>query len=45
MRQIRITYSLLSFLDEIEYTEAGLVADPDAAHLAGSFRDARNNFV
>ena len=40
MRRIALTYSLLSFLDDLEYTEAALAADPEAEHLALPFRDA-----
>lgn len=39
MHQIPLTYSLLTFLDELEYTEAALSADTDAAPLAATFQD------
>ncbi len=39
MRQISTSYSLLTFLDELEYTEAALAADPDAASLAAAFEE------
>lgn len=37
MRQIPISSSLLTFLDELEFTEAALHADPLAAELAEAF--------
>ncbi len=40
MRKIAISHSLLTFLDELEYTEAALSADPDSTPLATPFRDA-----
>jgi len=40
MRQLPLSRSLLFFLEEIEYSEAALAADPDAASLAAPFRDA-----
>jgi hypothetical protein len=40
MRQLSLSRSLLFFLEEIEYSEAALSADPDAASLAVPFRDA-----
>jgi hypothetical protein len=39
MRQIPISSSLLSFLDDLEYTEAALAADDDTHELAKPFRD------
>jgi hypothetical protein len=40
MRRIALTRSLLYFLEEVEYSEAGLSADSDAETLAPAFRDA-----
>ena len=40
MRQIPLSFGLLSFLDELEFTEAALAADEDAAGLAAPFVDA-----
>jgi len=40
MKQMPVSRSLLSFLDELEYTEAALAADPDTADLVGPFHDA-----
>lgn len=40
MRQIPISFGLLSFLDELDFTEAGLLADDDAAALAAPFSEA-----
>jgi len=40
MRQLSLSRSLLFFLEELEYSEAALSADPDAASLAVPFRDA-----
>lgn len=39
MRQIPISSSLLTYLDELEFTEAALHADPLAAELAGAFEE------
>lgn len=39
MRQIPLDSSLLVFLDELEFTEAALTADPLAAELAGAFEE------
>ncbi|HVK65903.1 MAG TPA: hypothetical protein VM694_15585 [Polyangium sp.] len=39
MRQIPLSYGLITFLVELEYSEAGLSADPEAAHLAAPFHD------
>ncbi|MDB4929066.1 MAG: uncharacterized protein JWM10_1550 [Myxococcaceae bacterium] len=39
MRQIPLSSSLLVFLDELEFTEAALTADPAAAELAGPFEE------
>jgi hypothetical protein len=38
MRQIPIASSMLVYLDELEFTEAALAADPDAADLAPHFQ-------
>lgn len=40
MRRLATTRSLLYFLEEIEYMEAGLAADPDANALAPAISDA-----
>ncbi|MBK9258703.1 MAG: hypothetical protein IPM54_02580 [Polyangiaceae bacterium] len=40
MRKIALSRSLIYFLEEIEYSEAGLSADPDASSLAPAFQDA-----
>lgn len=40
VRKLHITYSLATFLDDIEYTEAALSADPDASSLAAPFKDS-----
>ena len=40
MRKIALSRSLLHYLEEIEYSEAALSADPDTAALAQSFREA-----
>lgn len=40
MRQIPLSYGLLFFLDELEFTEAALAADEDAAALAAPFTEA-----
>lgn len=40
MRQLSLSRSLLFFLEELEYSEAALSADSDAAPLAIPFRDA-----
>jgi hypothetical protein len=37
MRQLSKTRSLVFFLDEMDYSEAALLAEPDAAHLAPAF--------
>ena len=37
MKQIALSSSLLVYLDELEFTEAALRADPDAAELAEAF--------
>lgn len=37
MRQLPISNGLLTFLDELEYTEAALSADPETVHLAAAF--------
>lgn len=37
MRTLPVSYSMLVYLDELEYTEAALAADPDAASLAPTF--------
>lgn len=39
MRQIPGTFSLAYYLDELEFTEAALAADPDAADLAPVFAE------
>jgi hypothetical protein len=39
MRQVPLSYGLIYFLDELEYTEAALAADPDAKALAADFED------
>ena len=39
MRQIPQSAALLTFLDELEYTEAALAADTDAADLTTAFED------
>lgn len=39
MRQIPISSLLLTYLDELEFTEAALHADPLAAELAGAFEE------
>ncbi len=39
MRQIPLTAGLLTFLDEIEFTEAGLAADEETAELAKPFHE------
>jgi hypothetical protein len=39
MRRIPLSTSLLNYLDELEYTEAALSADPDAADLAAAFEE------
>ncbi|MDC0746149.1 hypothetical protein [Polyangium mundeleinium] len=40
MRQIPLSYGLLYFLDDLEFTEAALAADEDAALLAPPFTEA-----
>lgn len=40
MRKLVLTRGLVHFLDEIEFSDAGLSADPDAAPLAIPFQDA-----
>ncbi|TKD12474.1 hypothetical protein [Polyangium fumosum] len=40
MRKIPLSHGMITFLDELEYSEAGLAADPEAAHLAAPFHDA-----
>ena len=40
MRKIALSHSLLFFLEELDFSEAALSADPDAASLASSFTDA-----
>ncbi len=37
MRKLALAASLLTFLDELEYTEAGLAADPATSELAAAF--------
>ena len=39
MRQIPLSSALLTFLDELEYSEAALAADPDAASLGPAFEE------
>lgn len=39
MHRIPLSYSLLTYLDELEYTEAALSADADAESLAPVFRE------
>ena len=39
MRQIPMSSSLLTFLDDLEFTEAALSADPMTAHLAPPFAE------
>jgi hypothetical protein len=39
MRKIPLSHSLLSFLDELEYTEAALASWPETKHLAALFRE------
>lgn len=39
MRQLPLNRSLLFFLDQLEYSEAALSADPDTAPLAVAFRE------
>ena len=39
MRQIPLNSSLLTYLDDLEFTEAALVADPLAADLAAAFEE------
>lgn len=39
MRKLALAASLLTFLDELEYSEAGLAADPDASELAAAFSE------
>jgi hypothetical protein len=40
MRKIPLSYGLVTYLDDLEYTEAGLAADPDASSLAEPFKEA-----
>ncbi|HRI69187.1 MAG TPA: hypothetical protein PK156_33380 [Polyangium sp.] len=40
MRKIPLGRSLIYFLEEIEFSDAGLAADPDAASLAPAFQQA-----
>jgi hypothetical protein len=40
MRQIPVSSSLIVYLDELEYTEAALRAEPSTGDLAGAFHDA-----
>lgn len=40
VKQIPSTFGLLYFLDELQFTEAALLADPDAQHLAQPFTNA-----
>ena len=40
MRQIPLSYGMLYFLDELEFSEAALAADEDAAGLAAPFAEA-----
>lgn len=40
MRKIPLSAGLMVYLDELEFTEAALSADPDAAEYAQPFRDA-----
>jgi len=40
MRQIPLSYGMLYFLDELEFTEAALAADEDATLLASPFTEA-----
>jgi hypothetical protein len=40
MRKVPLNRSLLHFLEEIEFSDAALAADPDAAPLAVPFQDA-----
>jgi hypothetical protein len=40
MRKVPLSRSLLFFLEELDYSEAGLSADPDATPLASAFQDA-----
>ena len=40
MRNLALARSLLFFLDEVDYSEAGLSADSDTESLAPAFRDA-----
>lgn len=40
MRKLALSRGLIYFLDEIEFSDAGLSADPDAAPLAIPFQDA-----
>ena len=39
MRKLALAASLLTVLDELEYSEAGLAADPDASELAAAFEE------
>ncbi|MEP7121401.1 MAG: hypothetical protein ABJE95_10845 [Byssovorax sp.] len=39
MRKLALAASLLTFLDELEYTEAGLAADPDTSELSSAFAE------
>ncbi len=39
MRKLALAASLLTFLDELEYSEAGLAADADASELAAAFNE------
>lgn len=40
MRKIPLSYGLLHYLDDLEFTEAALTADPDAQALAQPFHDS-----
>lgn len=40
MRKIPLTYSLLTYLDDLEFTEAALSADPDTQSLVAPFQEA-----
>ncbi len=40
LRQIPTTYGTLHFIDELIFTEAALLADPDAQHLAPAITNA-----
>ncbi|UQA55831.1 hypothetical protein [Polyangium aurulentum] len=39
MRKLPLSHGLLYFLDELEFSEAGLSADPDAQSLAAPFQE------